>query len=66
MATTTTDEAEKRARLFAFVKETTQKAQAAGVVDRAKAGREVGQATQTTYRRLSANRLDLSSEGAGG
>lgn len=65
MATTTTDEAEKRARLFAFVKETTQKAQAAGVVDRAKAGREVGQATQTTYRRLSANRLDLSSEGGG-
>lgn len=60
-----TDENEKRARLFAFVKATTQQAQAAGVVDKAKAGREVGQATEATYKRLAASRLDLSSQDGG-
>lgn len=59
----TTDET--KARLFAFIGETTKRAQAAGVVERMKALRSVKESTARTYERNAQNRLDLSSPGGG-
>lgn len=59
----TTDET--KARLFAFIGETTKRAQAAGVVERMKALRSVKEPTARTYERNARNRLDLSSPGGG-
>ena len=57
---------ERKARLFAFIQQTTKRAQAAGVVERMKAGRTVSEKTAKTYERNARARLDLSSDGGGG
>lgn len=56
---------ERKARLFAFIQQTTKRAQAAGVVERMKAGRTVSEKTAKTYERNARARLDLSSDGGG-
>lgn len=56
---------ERKARLFAFIQQTTKRAQAAGVVERMKAGRTVSEKTAKTYERNARARLDTSSDGGG-
>lgn len=69
MATTTktgetmTDTA--KTRLFAFVSETTTRAKALGMGEKAKAMKEVSSSTAGTYQRLAKSRLDVSSETGG-
>lgn len=69
MATTTntgeTGGDTRKTRLFAFVKETTTRAQALGMGERMKAMKEVSSSTASTYARLAKSRLDVSSETGG-
>lgn len=68
MATTKTGETmtdTAKTRLFAFVRETTEKAKALGMGEKAKAAKTVSESTAGTYARLAKSRLDVSSETGG-
>ena len=69
MATTKTAETTAdtmKTRLFAFVRETTERAKALEMGERVKASKAVSESTAGTYARLAKSRLDTSSEKAVG
>ncbi len=50
---------DKRSKIFAFVKETTQRGQERGLVERAKATKRVSEKTQRSYDKAASTRIDL-------
>ena len=56
---------DKRSKIFAFVKETTQLGQERGLVERSKATKKVKQKTQGSYDKTASTRIDLNHQDCG-